>query len=201
MIKMNKYSPFIQPYSKYSFNFDPNEANCVALLDANNYFQKKNYLIPYNGKNHLVTVEDTKFFPLDFYELLNLFINTIIETKILQNESVNIEYIYVILNILFTQNKFINQKFIREYFYQNSFEIVKKILINFSLDKKMNKSKSFFGNIITYIETFLNFIYYPFQLCHILPEFVIEFGYNCFKNSESLEKKIIRNKLYIKSFN
>ena len=29
---INKYSPFIQPYLKYSFKFEEDELNCISLL-------------------------------------------------------------------------------------------------------------------------------------------------------------------------
>ena len=188
---MNKYSPFVQPYLKYSFKFQEDEATCIALLEDNYEFQRFNYMVPFNEKNHCIPQEGFKYYSLEYYELLNLFINKVIETKILLNESTSIEYIYVILNILCSASCVINQIFLGEYIRLNVFENVRKILMNFSLDKKTNKSKMVLDNIITFLDKFLGYSQYPFQLCKILPEFIIEFGYNCFKNSESLEKRLL----------
>ena len=148
-------------------------------------------MVPFNEKNHCIPQEGFKYYSLEYYELLNLFINKVIETKILLNESTSIEYIYVILNILCSASCVINQIFLGEYIRLNVFENVRKILMNFSLDKKTNKSKMVLDNIITFLDKFLGYSQYPFQLCKILPEFIIEFGYNCFKNSESLEKRLL----------
>ena len=188
---INKYSPFIQPYLKYSFKFEEDELNCISLMDLNEDFQRFNYIVPCTENNHLIPHEDFKFYSLEYYEIMNFFINKLIEKKTLLIESINIEYIYVILNILNSASYLINQKFLGEYFEKNGYENIKKILINFSLDKKVNKSKFILENIIVYIDKFLGFIYYKFQLCKFLPEFIIEFGYNCFKNSESLEKRLL----------
>ena len=71
----NKYSPFIQPYMKFSFKFQENDLNCMTLLDTNDDFQKFNYVLPITENNHLVPYDDLKFYSLEFYELLNFFIN------------------------------------------------------------------------------------------------------------------------------
>ena len=188
---VNRYSPFIQPYLKYSHKYNEDETLCMTLLEVNLDFQRFNYIIPYTETNHLIPYEGFKFYSLEYYEMLNFFINKILETKILLNESLSIEYIYVILNILFSASFILNQKFIGEYIQNSVYENVKKIMINFSLDKKVNKSKFLLDNIFIYIDKFLGFIQYPFQQCKFFPEFMIEFGFNCFKNSESLEKRLL----------
>ena len=85
----------------------------------------------------------------------------------------------------------VNQKFLGEYIYKNCFENIKKILMKFSLDKKINKSKIWVENIISNLQIFFSYIFYPYQLTNFFYEFTIEFGYNCFKNSENLEKRLI----------
>ena len=188
---VHRYSPFIQPYLKYSFEYQKDELLCITLLEVNEDFQRFNYLVPFTDTNHLVPYDGFKFYSLEYYEILNFFINKIIETKILLNESTSIEYIYVILNILYSASYIVNQKFLGEYILNNVYDNVKKILMNFSLDKKMNKSKFILDNIILYLDKFLGYVRYPFQLCKFFPEFMIEFGFNCFKNSESLEKRLL----------
>ena len=194
----NVYSPYIQPHLKYSFKYEPDEMNCLALLEINNNFQRYNYIAPSNEKNHLVPYYEIKFYSLEYYELINFFLDKVMETKILMNENSSLEQIYVVINVLAKTSYLINQKFIGEYF-ENCLENIKKILINFSLDKKVNKQKYIFDIIITYLQSFISFIHYPFQLMKIFPEFIIEFGINCFKNSENLEKRLIglNNLFYI----
>ena len=190
-ITVNKYSPYIQPYLKFSFEYEEDEMNCLAFIGINTYFQRFNYILPCTKNNHLVPNYDLKFYSLEYYDLINFFINKMIETKILLNESLSIEYIYTILNILMGQCLIVNQKFIGDYIYKNCFENIKKILIKFSLDKKINKSKNLIENILNNLQALINFIFYPYQLTNFFNEFTIEFGYNCFKNSESLEKRLL----------
>ena len=188
---VHRYSPFIQPYLKNSFKCEEDELNCMVFLEPNSDFQRFNYFLPVTENNHLVPHEDIKFYSLEYYEILNFFINKLIESKIFLNENLAIEYIYVTLNVLFSASDLTNHRFIGEYFKQNCYENVKKILFKFSLEKKINKAKFILENIIIYIDRFLGYIYYPFQLCIFLPEFIIEFGYNCFRLSESLEKRLL----------
>ena len=195
---INRYSPFIQPYLKYSFKFEEDELNCISLLDLNEEFCRYNYMVPCTETNHLVPFEGYKFYSLEYYEILNFFINKLIEKKTLLTENLSIDYIYVTLNILYSSGDLINQRFLGEYFEKNGYENIKKILINFSLDKKVNKPKFIFENIIIYTDKFFKFIHYKFQLCKFLPEFIIEFGYNCFKNSESLEKRLLGLNIILK---
>ena len=188
---INRFSPFIQPLLKYSFKFGEEDLNAMVLLEPNDDFHRFNYFLPVTEQNHLVPHEDIKFYSLEYYDIMNFFINKIIESSIFNNESLGIDYIYAILNILYSASYLINKKFLGEYFENNCYEKVKNILLKFSLDKKVNKQKFVLENIIIYIDRFLGFIYYPFQLCKFLPEFIIEFGYNCFKYSESLEKRLL----------
>ena len=92
--------------------------------------------MPFTDTNHLVPYDCFKFYSLEYYEILNFFINKIIETKILLNESTSIEYIYVILNILYSASYIVNQKFLGEYILNNVYDNVKKILMKFSLDNR-----------------------------------------------------------------
>ena len=190
-IIVNKYSPYIQPYSKFSFEYEEDEMNCLAFLGINTFFQRFNYILPLTEKNYLVPYYDVKFYSLEYYELINFFINKVIETKILINESISIEYIYTILDIFMGGNMIINHKFLGEYIYKNCYENIKNILMKFSLDKKVNKSKNVIENIVNNLQTFISYIFYPYQLSKFFWEFAIEFGYNCFKNSENLEKRLL----------
>ena len=190
-IILNKYSPFIQPYLKCSFKYEPEEMNCLALLEMNSDFQKFSNAVPVNNINHLAPHDGMKVPSLQFYEILNFFVSKIIETKILTKETTSINYLYTILNIFVSTARIINQKFLGEYLEKNCFENIKKILINYSLDKKVNISKTVLDNIILYLECFLRFNNYPFQICKIFAEFIIDFGFNCFKYSEILEKRLL----------
>ena len=187
----NKYSPYIQPHLKYSYKYDEDEMNCIALLDKFLDFNRYNFIVPITENNHLVPYYEIKFYSLEYFEIMNFFINKMLESKILMDESTSIEKIYTVLNILMCSYNILNQRFIGEYIEKNCLENIKKILMKFSLDKKVNKQKLQIENILLYLQLFVGFIHYKFQLCKIFPEFMIEFGYNCFKNSENLEKRLL----------
>ena len=191
IVFLKKYSPFIQPLLKYSFKYDQDEINCITLLEKNNDFLKYNYFVPNTENNYYIPSEELKFYSLEYVEIINYFFNKLISTKILENEALPIEYIYSTLFIIFSINKLINRNFIGKYFYENCYENIKKILLDYSLNKKKNISKIYIDNIFAFIDNLLGFIYYPFQLIKFLPSFMITFGYNCFKNSESLEKRLL----------
>ena len=186
-----KYSPFIQPLLKYSFKYEPEEINCLNLLERNCEFQRFNYMVPWTEKNYGIPFDDLKFYSLEYYEMINYFFNKLISTKILEKEDLPLQYIYIILNIIFAVNRISNRRFIGKYFYEKCFENIKKILLDYSLNKKNIISKFFIENIISYIYAFLGFHFYLYQLNSIYITFVITFGYNCFKISETLEKRLV----------
>ena len=190
-IIVNKYSPFVQPYLKYSIKYEPEYINSVNALHDNISFQRFNYVVPFTENNHLVPFDNTKFYSIEYYELTNFFINKVIETKILMNESISIEYIYMILNVLYVTLPAINHKFLGEYIEKNCLENIEKILLKLSLDKKMNKSKFVVEEIIKYLKIFYGLDHYLFQVTEYFLEFCLEFGFNCFKISENLEKRLL----------
>ncbi len=187
---LNKYSPFFQPLFKYSYKYESDEEMAVTLLENNLDFQKYIF-VPYNDINHLVPTEVLKFYSFEFYELLNYFINKMISTKILENESIPIEYIYITLLILYSCYMIVNHSFMGKYFKEKVYDNIKKILLDYSLNKKKNISKIIIDNVIAFSDKFLGFNCYSFQLIQTLVLFIIEFGYNCFKTSEILEKRLL----------
>ena len=188
---LKKYSPFIQPLLKYSFKYEQEEIYCLKLMEVNEEFQKYNYLVPVKENNYCVPLEEMKYFSLEYYEMANYFINKIFSTKILENESLPIEYIYIILNILYVFNNIVNKRFIGKYFYEKCYDNIKNILLNYSLNKKNIISKVYIDNIFIFIDKILGFNFYPFQLLKFFVSFTITFGYNCFKTSETLEKRLL----------
>jgi hypothetical protein len=62
--------------------------------------------------------------------------------------------------------------------------------MNYSLDKKKNISKNILKNMTMYTDIFLGYTRYSFQVVKSLYPFLITYGYNCFKNSEILEKRL-----------
>ena len=191
IVFLKKYSPFIQPLLKYSHEFTPDEENGITLLEKNQFFMKFDFFIPKTDNNYLVPIEGLNFYSLEYDELLNHFIKRMVESKILENESTPIEYLYIILTILYSNFRAFNKQFIGKYFNDKVYENIKNILMNYSLDKKKNKSKNILKSLIIYVDTFLGYAKYSFQIAKFLYSFLITFGYNCFKNSEILEKRLL----------
>ena len=191
IVFLKKYSPFIQPLLKYSHKYSPDEENAITLLEKNNFFTKFQFFIPTTENNYLVPIDGINFYSLEYMELLNHFIKKMIESKILENESTPIEYLYIILSIIYSNYKVVHKRFIGKYFIENVYENMKQILMNYSLDKKKNKSKNVLKNLTIYTDILLGYTRYYFQVVKFLYPFLITYGYNCFKNSEILEKRLL----------
>ena len=189
IIFLKKYSPFIQPLLKYSFKYKPDEELAVTMLENNIEYQKYDYIAPYTETNHLVPFEGYKHFSLEYYEIFNYFINKMISSKILENENLSIRDIYLVLLVLYIGIKVVNINFLGNYFKGKPFENIKKILLDYSLNKKKNIATLIMGNIFAFTDKLLGYGYYPFQLTNLY-NFCFEFCYNCFKESESLEKRL-----------
>ena len=85
-----------------------------------------------------------------------------------------IEYIYVVLNIMYGAYGFINHQFFGKYFKEKVFDNIIKILLDFSLNKKKNVSKLIIDRIISYIDKFLGFSCFSFRIVEIFGSYLIE---------------------------
>ena len=188
---LKRYSPFIQPLLKFSFEYEPEEKNSIVLLNKNNEFQKYYYFIFHNENNYCVPLDDTKVYSLEYFEMVNYYIKKMFSTKILENESLPIEYMYMLLNILYSFSRLIDHRVISKYFYEKCYENLKKILLDYSLNKKKNISKNLIDNIFIFIDRILMYNFYIVKLTKIFSKFIFIFGYNCFKSSEILEKRLL----------
>ena len=66
-----------------------------------------------------------------------------------------------------------------------------KIITNFGNDKSKQFSKVEIDKLFKRIRELMLLSYYDFDIDTIIGPFEIEFGYNCFKNSNFFEKKLI----------
>ena len=186
---LHRYSPFIQPLLKYSLKVDEDEKNYLNVLEDNTYFSKFGYCIPYTDKNYLIPFES--MLGIEYYEITNYFVEKVVQTSILSNKSMSIEHIYYILDIMYSKYHILNVTFFGKYIYEKGYENIKEILLRDSLDKKKSLSKVLVDNIITFLDSLIGVNFYFFQITKFLPAFIIEFGYNCFSTSESLEKRLL----------
>ena len=191
IIFLKKYSPFIQPLLKYSFPYEPEEKNSIILLEKNLEFQKYYYFIFHNDNNYCVPLDDIKVYSLEYFEMVNYFIKKMFSTKIFENESLPIEYMYILLNILYSFSRIVDHHCISKYFYEKCYENIKKILLEYSLNKKKNISKNQIDYIFIFMDRILQYNFYVYKLTKVYSLFIFIFGYNCFKSSEILEKRLL----------
>ena len=194
------YSPLIRPLNTFSFKYDENEKDYFPLLFYNTLSSKFNYCLPIpkiiEGKdtNFLLPNNFLPYHCLFFYDIFNYYINKLISGKyfdIQNEENLTIEYIYKILDLLNKGFEILNHLFFGKYFIDNMFPIIKNILLKISVDKKKNVSKSMIEKILDITKKFISLGVYIFQQPKLILEFTLKFGFNCFKESENLEKRLI----------
>ena len=194
------YTPLIKPLHSFSFKYDETEMNYFPFLNFNSSFSKFNYCLPrpkviegHDG-NFLIPNNILPYHCLLFYDILNYYINKLVQCKYFEDdneENITIEYIYKILDILNKGFEILNQLFFGNYFNEIIFPKVKNILLKISLDKKKNISKIMVTRILEISQKFIEMNSYIFQQPKIVLEFTLKFGFNCFKESENLEKRLI----------
>ena len=183
-------SPFIKPLLTFSFPFEKNEIN--------EFFNKFNYCFPIpnntsKNKNYLLPVDNLQYYSFVYYDLLNYFLNKLFSENILEDttKEIAIEYIFKILELIFNNLKFINQIFFANYFKDIIFPRIKDKLIKISLNKKKNISKIMIDRLLNISEKMIKLSCNSIQEYKIMSIFIISFGFNCFKISENLEKRIL----------
>ena len=196
----NIYSPLFRPPSTFCFQYEEFEKKCFNHLLYNCDYSKFNYCLPVpkvvegESTNFLLPNSYLSYHTLLFYDIFNYFINKLVGGKVFENlpdETLSIEYIYKILDILSKGFEILNQLFFGKYFKDVMFPRIKNILLNVSKDKKKNISKIMITRILDLSVKFLKLACYDFQLPKLFLEFILNFGFNCFKENENLEKRLI----------
>ena len=196
----NVYSPNIRPLNTFSFKYEENEKQYFPFLSFNSYFSSFSYVLP---EPKIVEGQETNFLlpntyltyhSFFFYDLFNYFINKLVHGKYLEEsneENLTIEYIFKILDTLNRGLEIVNQLFLRQYFKDHMLPIIKTVLLKTSKDKKKNISLQMFNKIIEVLGKIGFMSDYAFRQPKLFLEFYLNFGFNCFKESENLEKRII----------
>ena len=194
------FSPVIRPLNTFSLKYEKKEKQYFPFLTYNSFYSTFSYAIPMpkieEGKetNFLVPYNYLAYFSFFFFDLFNYFINKLIHGKYLEEsneEKLTIEYIYKILDILNRGFEALNQLFFRQYFKDHMFPVIKKVLLKISKDKKKNISLQMFNKIVEILGKFGLISDYAFRQPKYFLDFYLNFGFNCFKESENLEKRII----------
>ena len=194
------YSPLIRPISTFSYKYEESEKNYFCFLHFNSLFSKFNYCLPIpkisekEDTNYLLPNNCLLYYTLLFYDIFNYFINKLISSKLFDDnneDNLNIELIFKILDTLNRGFEILNHLFFGKYFLEIIYPKLKNILLKISTDKKKNISKIMIGKILDYTHKFLSLNCYVFQLPKLFLEFILKFGFNCFKESENLEKRLI----------
>ena len=191
-------SPLIKPLNTFSFKYEESEKQYFKSLNYNAIFSSFSFVLPMpkvlegQETNFLVPYIFLPYHSLFYFDLFNYFLNKLIHGKYLEEsneDNLTIEYIYKILEII-NRGEILNQLFFRQYFMEKMLPVIKKVLLKTSLDKKRNISLIQVTKITEHIIKIGYFCSYLFQQPKFFLEFFLNFGFNCFKESENLEKRI-----------
>ena len=190
----SKYSPYIQPLYKYSYKYDPEDKECFKVLKAVEEHHKYRYYVPTTENNYTILCEKMAHFSFYYYDILNFFLKKLFSSNVLMDESISIMFIYIILYIIKYCNIITNMRYFSKYFYENCYEHLKNVFYKYSLSKEKYPKiaygwKAVIQESTYYMDYFLAFNDYFFNLCYFQPEFGMTVGYNCFKSGDNLEKK------------
>ena len=116
------------------------------------------------------------------------------DSNVLMDESASLMFFYVTLSLIHYCTPVINMRYLSKYLFENCDTHIKNALYNYSKSKqKLPNVNSGWKNIILkiihYLDGFVSYNDYIFNLFYYQPEFFITFGYNCFKFSDNLEKR------------
>ena len=189
-----RYSPFIQPLHKFSFKYNPDDIACFPkayTIESHNAYI---YFLPVKKNNYTVPTTYVKHYSLEFYDIVNYFLIKLMDSNVLMDESASLMFFYVTLSLIHYCTPVINMRYLSKYLFENCDTHIKNALYNYSKSKqKLPNVNSGWKNIILkiihYLDGFVSYNDYIFNLFYYQPEFFIKFGYNCFKFSDNLEKR------------
>ena len=191
---LEKFTPFIQPLLKYSFKYNKDDKACFSQETNIENHMPCRYCIPWNKNNYTTPTDNMIYLSLEYYDIVNYFMIKLVESNVLMDGSLSLNFISIIFSLIAYFNKLLNMKYFSKYFFENCDKNIKNILYKYSLSKTkpppVEKGwKNIIRNIIRYTDYILAFNDYIFNLFYYQPEFFITFGYNCFKSSDNLEKR------------
>ena len=194
------YSPLIRPLLTFSFQYKEDEKKYMHDICEFYYFSKFEYCLPIpkiiedKESNFLVPNNKVSFYSFLYYDIFNYFMNKLISCKIFEKENedkLSIEYIYIIMIIFEEGYDIINHLFFGTYFKKIIAPIIKNILLKVSIDKTKNTPRKLTAKLFEIFSKYYMFSSNIFQTQECLIDFLVNFGFNCFKESENLEKRII----------
>ena len=188
------YSPYIQPLRKFTFNYDPEDKACFTKVNFIEQHNPYRYFVPLTKNNYTMPTTLVKHYSLEFYEVVNYFLNKLVSSNVLMDETISLMFIYLILCVIHYCTPIINMKYFSKYLFENCDKHIKNVLYKYSTSKKklpnVNQGwKNVIMTIIHYLDGFIAYNDFIFNLFYYQPEFFITFGYNCFKFSDNLEKR------------
>ena len=191
-----KHSPFIQPLLKFSFKYDPEDKACFKVVKGNNEHNPYNYYLPVTENNYTIPWENVKKYSMMYFDIANFFIIKLISSNVLMDESISIMYIYIIFHQINYLKGILNMNFLYKYIFENCFTHLQNVFYKYSLSKQKSVNinsgwKNIISHSLYYLTNNLSYINYIFNYFISVPQFYITFGYNCFKNSDNLEKRHI----------
>ena len=185
----NIYTPKIRMINTESFNI-----NCYQIYPKspsdNIFFNSHNMHIPFNNKNYIIPVSEDKNYSFEYIIICNYLMEKIVENDFI-NENLSIEYFVKVIEFLSSFIKNLSVHFMKDFIPNKLYPSFIKIITNFGNDKSKQFSKVEIDKLFKRIRELMLLSYYDFDIDTIIGPFEIEFGYNCFKNSNFFEKKLI----------
>ena len=185
----NIYSPKIRMIDTESFN-----VNSFQLYpkspSQNTVFNEHNMHIPFNKNNYIIPLSEDKNYSFEYILICNYLMEKIVEKDFI-NENLPIEYFVKVIEFLSLFIKNLSVHFMEDYIPNKLFPSFIKILTDFGNDKTKQFSKVEIDKLFKRIRELMLLSYYDFDIDAIIGPFEIDFGYNCFKNSNFFEKKLI----------
>jgi len=191
------YSPLIRPYATFSLKFESNEEQYIPLIEKNSTFTPFSFCLPVpiyeEGKDVNYLIPDGKTFSLLYFDVFNYFLNSLMKSKILDKKSEEYSFDFISMISIFISKGFwfVHHSFNNFLYNEKLFPLLKDSLIKVSLDKKKNLETKIISKLFEIIFYGLEHKYYEFRQIKIILELNLNFGLNCFNESENLQKRLI----------
>ncbi len=198
------YSPLIRPYATFSLKYESNEEQYIALIKKNSTFTPLSFCLPApkyeEGKNVNYLIPDGITFSLLYFDVFNYFLNSLMKSKLLDGKIDEYSFDFLTMISIFISKGywFVHHSFNNFLYNEKLFPLLKEALIKVSLNKKKNLEAKTISRLFEIIFYGLEHKYYEFQQIKIILDLNLNFGLNCFNESENLQKRLIGlNTIYL----
>ena len=197
IIIKDNISPLIRPYGTFSLKYEQNDEQYLPLIKKNSAFTPFSFCLPApkyeEGKNINYLIPDGKTFSLLYFDIFNYFLNLLMNSKILEGKSDDYSFEFIVMISIFISKGYLftHHDFINYLYNEKLYPLLKEALLKASLDKKKNLESKNISKLFEIIFYGLEHKYYEFDQIKIILELTLNFGLNCFNESEIFQKRLI----------